>query len=277
MKKILVHFYGYKSKSMPEAVEQLISNKSGQNIVDIIVYDQTNVSRPEKFINCEYSHIHWDSLSSRFSYINISKSKPGYDFFMYVDGAKMFDKNWDAELVTSGSSKELVLSGSSGIVFDKDNYKFYPQYSKVDIDSATETGWLVQDFFFLPFSLFKSLPDLSMFKYHGIEEYLSMFLANSKIPVVSIASSWVVDKEPKILDKGYLPFSIYSHYSKVIDCFKMVDGSMAGVEELSRITGYDFARLKYFPYPTNDVEYNPVMNLDLMSERRFHDTQKSLY
>ena len=95
---------------MPEAVEQLILNQSGQNIIDIVCYDQTNVSRPEKFNSGEYHHIHWDSLVSRFYYINISKSRPGYDFFMYVDGAKMFDKNWDAELVSKSSLKNIVIS-----------------------------------------------------------------------------------------------------------------------------------------------------------------------
>jgi hypothetical protein len=277
MKKILVHFYGYKSKLMPEAVNQIILNQSGQNIIDVVVYDQTNISRPEKFNNGEYHHIHWDNLLSMFSYINRSKHKNNYDFFMYVDGAKMFEKNWDAELVSQNLSGHLVLSGSNRIVFDKEVYRFYPKYDKVKTEYAIETGWLVKDFFFLSFDLLKTLPDISMFKYHGAEEYLSMFLASSKIPVVCIASSWVVDKEPNILEKGFIPFSTYHNYAKVTDAFQKRNGSITGVEEVSKITGYDFPMLRYFPYPVNDVEYNPIMNLDLMSERRFHDTQKSLY
>lgn len=277
MKKILVHFYGYKSKLMPEAVNKLISNQSGQNIVDVVVYDQTNVSRPEKFVQCEYSHVYWDNLTSRFYYLNISKSRSGYDFFMYVDGAKMFNKDWDIEFVDRNSLEQLLLSGSNKLVFDTESYRFYPQYSKVETESPIETGWLVKDFFFTKFDLFKRFPDISMFKYHGMEEYLSMFLANHKVPVVSVSSSWVVDNEPNILEKGFLPFSIYHNYTKVIDSFKKRNDSIAGVDELSRITGYDLAMLKYFPYPVNDVEYNPIMNLDIMSERRFHDTQKSLY
>lgn len=262
---------------MPDAVKQIILNQSGQNIIDVVVYDQTNVARPEKFDNCEYHHIHWDNLMSRFSYINRSKSKTNYDFFMYVDGAHIFEKNWDSELLSKSSLGHLVLSGSNDIVFDKEDYRFFPRYNKVKTESAIETGWLVKDFFFASFDLFKIFPDISMFKYHGAEEYLSLFLANLKIPVMSIASSWVIDQEPGILEKGFTPFSIYHNYSKVIDSFKKRNDFLEGVEELSHITGYDFSMLRYFPYPVNDVEYNPIMNLDLMSERRFHDTQKSLY
>lgn len=277
MKKILVHFYGYKSKLMPEAVEQLMLNQSGQNNIDIVVYDQTNISRPEKFNNSEYHHIHWDSLLSRFSYINISKSKNSYDFFMYVDGAKMFEKNWDLEMVMGSQGKVVALSGSNNIVFNKEKYRFYPTYSKQKIELAKETGWLVKDFFFIPFELFKTFPDISIFKYHGMEEFYSMFLASSFIPVVAIPSRWVEDKEPNILEQDFIPFSIYHNYSKVIDSFKKRTGSILGVDELSIITGYNFSALKYFPYPINDVEYNQMMNLDFMSEKRFHDTQKSLY
>lgn len=277
MKKILVHFYGYKSKFMPDAVEKLMLNMSGQNHIDIVVYDQTNVSRPEKFSNVEYRHIHWDNLLSRFSYLNISKSKNSYDFFMYVDGAKMFEKNWDLEMIMLGQKKKVVLSGSNNIIFNKEKYKFYPAYSKQKIESATETGWIVKDFFFTTFELFRAFPDISIFKYHGMEEFYSIFLAGSYIPIFAVPSVWVEDKEPDILEKDFIPFSIYHNYSKVIDSFKKRNGSMLGVDELSKITDYEFSALRYFPYPINDVEYNQMMNLDFMSERRFHDTQKSLY
>lgn len=277
MKKILVHFYGYKSKLMPNAVEQLMLNQSGQNDIHVVVYDQTNISRPEKFNNYEYHHIHWDSLLSSFSYINRSKSKTRYDFFMYVDGAKMFEKNWDIELIMGSQAKEVVLSGSNRVIFNKEKYRFYPTYSKEKTELAVETGWLVKDFFFMPFELFKTLPDVSIFKYYGIEEFYSMFLASSDIKVIAIPSKWVTDKEPDILEQDFIPFSIYHNYAIVIDSFKKRNKLVLGVDRLSKIVDYDFSMLKYFPYPINDVEYNPRMNLDLMSEKRFHDTQKSLY
>lgn len=277
MKKILVHFYGYKSKLMPNAVEQLMLNQSGKNKIDIIVYDQTNISRPEKFNNYEYYHIHWDNLLSRFSYINSSKSKTNYDFFMYVDGAKMFEKNWDTELIMGFQGKEVVLSGSNGIIFNKEKYRFYPTYSKQKTEFAIETGWLVKDFFFMPFGLFKNLPDVSIFKYYGIEEFYSMSLANSDIQIVAIPSKWVTDKEPDILEQDFIPFSVYHNYAIVIDSFKKKNKLVLGVDKLSKIVDYDFSMLRYFPYPINDIEYSPLMNLDLMSEKRFHDTQKSLY
>jgi hypothetical protein len=214
---------------------------------------------------------------SRFSYLNTSKAKTGYDFFMSVDGAKMFEKNWDMELVMGNSGRQVVLSGSSKILFDKDNYKFYPKYDKLNIDAATETGWVVRDFFFMSFNLFKAFPDISMFKYYGMEEVYSMFAAKNGIPVVAIASAWVTDNEPNISEKDFVPFSLYHNYTKITDSFKNINEAIPGVDELSRITGYDFGLLEYFPYPRNDVEYNTKMNLDALSERRFHQTQKTLY
>jgi hypothetical protein len=277
MKSILVYFYGYKSKLLPQAVEQLIKNQSGENSVHIIVYDQTNVSRPDKFLDIEYNHIHWDSLISRFIHLNYLKKRKGFDFFMYIDGAKMFEKNWDSELLLNSNQAEIIISGNHNIVFDKNNYKFYPEYKKIETGSATLTNWLVKEFFFIPFGLFKRLPDISMFKYYGVEECLSMFAAHESIPILSVATSLVNDEEPSILEKDFVPFALRHNYSKIIDSFKNKSSDILGVDQLMKIIDYDFSRLAYFPYPMDDVEYVPLTNLDGMSERRFHEVQKSIY
>jgi len=277
MKKILVCFYGYKSKLLAQSVEQLINNQSGENTVQVVVYDQTNISRPEKFLDTEYSHIHWDNLTSRFVYLNFLKKRKDFDYFMYVDGSKMFDKNWDSELLAASSDVDVILSGNHDVVFNKGNYRFYPEYQKIKINSKTKTNWVVKDFFFVSFNLFKTLPDMSMFKYHGAEECLSLFAASKGIPVLAMPSSLVIDDEPSIMEKDFIPFAIYNHYSKIIDSFKKKEGSIGGVDQLMNIIDYDFSSLEYFPYPVNDIEYSLSTNLDKMSERRFHEVQKSIY
>jgi hypothetical protein len=276
MKKILVYFYGYKSKLLPQAVEQLIKNQSGQSEIHVVVYDQTNVSRPDKFVDAQYNHVHWDSQTSRFKYMNLFKKRQGFDFFMYVDGAKMFEKDWDLEFLKFKNQMKSILSGSHDIVFNKNNYKFYPDYKKIKIMKATKVNWVSKDFFFVHFELFKFLPDISMFKYHGLEELFSLFAADEGIPVVAIPTDLVVDKEPDISENDFVPFSLYHNYSKVIDCFKLKDDHIPGVKELMNIIDYDFTSLSYFPYPVNDVEYTFVSNLDMVSEKRFHVVQNEI-
>ena len=100
MPRILVHFYGYKSKELPHAVKSLLSNSSGQNDIDVVVFDQLNLERREKFENVEYNYIHWDNLKSRFSYLNDSKSKDGYDFFLYV--ARSMARNFNNVFTSVG-------------------------------------------------------------------------------------------------------------------------------------------------------------------------------
>jgi len=277
MKKILVYFYGYKSKLLPQAVEQLLKNQSGQNHIQVVVYDQTNISRPEKFLGVEYTHVYWDSLTSRFKCMYLLKKRTSFDFFMYVDGAKMFQKDWDLDLLKHQNQGKTILSGNHGIVFNKDNYKFYPEYTKVEISTPTKTNWVVKDFFLMSFGVFKNLPDISVFKYHGVEEYLSMYSAKEGISVVALPTSLVIDEEPKIENNDFIPFSLYHNYSKVIDCFKSKDESMSGVKELMKMIDYNFIRLEYFPYNVNDVEYHSFSNLDMIAEKRFHSVQKEIY
>jgi hypothetical protein len=277
MKTILVYFYGYKSKLLPDAVKQLLKNQSGQNKIHVIVFDQRNISRPEKFIGVEYSHIFWGDLTSRFKYMNFLKKRQNFDFFMYIDGAKMFEKNWDIELLKYQDQSKTILSGNHNIIFNKDNYKFYPEYKKIDIPVETKVNWVSKDFFFMNFDLFKTLPDISIFKYYGVEEYLSLFAAHQNIFVIAIPTKFIVDEEPSILKNDFISFSLYHNYSKIIDCFKSKEGSMPGVKELIKLIDYDFFSLNYFPYNVNDVEYEFLSNVDKLSERRFHNVMNEIY
>jgi len=277
MKTILVYFYGYKSKLLPSAAEQLIKNQSGKNNIHVVVYDQTNVSRPEKFVNLEYNHIYWDSLTSRFKYMDILKKRQGFDFFMYIDGAKMFDQDWDLELLKYKDELKTIVSGNNDIVFNKDNYKFYTEYKKIKITEAKKVNWVSKDFFFINFDMFKTLPGLSMFKYYGVEEYLSLYAAQQGLSVVALPTGLLIDKEPSILENDFIAFSPYHNYSKVVDCFKSKDGSMLGIKELMKLVDYDFTSLEYFPYNTNDIEYSFFSNLDKISEQRFHLVQNRIY
>jgi hypothetical protein len=197
---------------------------------------------------------------------------------LYVDGAKVFQGNWDMELVMGHGGRNVIMSGNHSILFNKDNYRFYSDYTLGDIDYTLRTNWIVKDFIFMSFDLFKSFPDISMIKYNGFEELYSLFAAHNNIEVNAIATAWVEDLEPKITEHDFIPFSVNHNYSVVIDCLKSVPGCLIpGAKELSIINGYEFSMLNYLPYQRNDIAYDPIMDIDSVGGERFHDVVKSLY
>ena len=129
----------------------------------------------------------------------------------------------------------------------------------------------------MPFSLFEKFPDISIFKYYGVEEYISMYAAYNGISIVALPTDLITDLETNIEENDFIPFSLYHNYSKVIDSFKSKDESMPGIKELMELVDYDFRNLEYFPYNTNDVEYIFFSNLDKIAEQRFHLVQHEVY
>ncbi len=272
MKSIFAHFWGYKSKNLPEAVETLISNQSGQNSVYVHVHDQININRSDKFDVSYYNHISWDSLKSPFVHLNHSLENATTDYFMYVEGAKFFEKNWDLELTMSSNDKDIVISGNNGIEFDN-SYKFYPSYQKVKTDKALITHWIDQEFIFMNTKLFKKFPDISLLKYLGFADVYSLYCAYKKIPVQCIPSGWINDIDGGIHKVDYIPFSIKHKYNTVIDIYKKNNNiffeDFNSVDLLKDLTGFDFSKLNYLPYIQDDVGYSLDMEIDDIGEARF--------
>ena len=275
MKSITVHFWGYKSKNLPEAVETLISNQSGQNHIIVYVYDQTNLNRSNRFNIDSYNHIFWDTIKSPFKHLNESLLKSKTDYFMYIEGAKFFEKNWDLELVMSHDNKDIVISGNHGIEF-KNDYKFYPSYSKINTDKALVTHWIDQEFIFMSTKLFKDFPDISSLKYLGLSDIYSLYCAYRQIPIQCIPSSWIKESDDTIHKSDYVPFSINHKYHTVIDIYKnnknIYFEDHKSSEILKSLTGFDFSQLNYLPYAQDDISYSLEMEIDGIGEERF--TQK---
>lgn len=272
MKSISVHFWGYKSKDLPEAVNNLISNQSGQNSIHVYVYDQTNLDRSDKFNVLSYTHVPWDSIKSPFTYLNYSLTNNKTDYFMYVEGAKFFEKNWDLELVMSHNDQNVVISGNNAIKFENE-YKFYPLYKKIKTDRALITNWIDQEFIFMSTKLFKDFPDISSLKYLGASDIYSLYCAYRKIPIQCIASAWIRDTDDSLLKSDYIPFSIKHKYNTVIDIYKKNKNiyfqDLACSELLESLIGFDFSKLSYLPYIQDDVDYSLEMAIDSVGEERF--------
>jgi hypothetical protein len=279
MKSIFVHIYGYKSKELPESVSSLINNQSGQHKIVVSVYDQVNIEREERFSGVSYNHIYWDSLESPFTYLNNSLSNCEEDYFMYIDGALKFEKNWDLELVMGHGGRPSIFSGNHLVNFVQD-YKFYPNYTSTDIGTTIQNNWISQDFIFMTTEMFKDFPDLSRLKYYGLEEVYSMYACSKGIPIFSIATAWCHRIDGGINASGYIPFSLKHNYDLVSSLFikesNLFFDDLTCVDRLKDLTGFDFTKLSRLPFAHNDTSYDTNMDLDEMNETRFISNVRSI-
>lgn len=279
MKTIFVHFWGYRSKNLPEAVNDLIKNQSGTNKVIVSVYDKTNINRKEKFFSNFYKHISWDTLESQYYYLDLSLRTSNTDFFMYVNGAIKFEKNWDIELVMSSCDKDVIISGNTDINFN-DEYKFYPSYEKCNISNAKVVHWINQDFVFMNSLMFKDFPSLSTLKYRGLEDVYSLYAAYKGIPVQCIPTNWCSRIDSSIFEADYVPFSVSHNYSQVIDIYNGVKNmffdDLECVKILSNLIKYDLYKLKNTPFSVNDIFYSQSMDIDGLGSERFLKNVRSI-
>ena len=125
MSTIQVFVYGFKSKGLSESVKTMLHNQSGQNEISVVVYDQTNLNRNEKFDGVEYNHLQWDGMVSKFKYLKDKLSSCNKDYFLYIDGEVFLERNWDLELVMGHGGRDIVISGNHAVEFDQSEYKFY--------------------------------------------------------------------------------------------------------------------------------------------------------
>jgi hypothetical protein len=272
MKSITVHFWGYKSKNLPEAVETLISNQSGKNSISVHVYDQTNLNRSNRFNISSYNYVPWDTIKSPFKYLNQSLVNSKTDYFMYIEGAKFFEKNWDLELVMSNNDQNIVISGNNAIEFN-DEYKFYPSYKKIKTDKALFTHWIDQEFIFMSTKLFKNFPDVSSLKYLGLADVYSLYCAYNQISIQCIPSAWIKKTDDVIHNSDYIPFSIKHKYNTVIDIYQKNKNiyfeDTNSSELLKSLTGFSFDQLNYLPYTQDDIGYSLEMDIDSLGEEKF--------
>jgi hypothetical protein len=280
MNTIDVFVYGFKSKGLPDSVNQLIKNQSGTNRISVTVYDQTNLNRNEKFDEVKYIHLQWDGMDSKFKHLRNNVLGSNSDYFLYVDGEVYLEKNWDMELVMGHGGRDIIISGNHDLDFDLSEYKFYTKYNNKKIETTTKTNWVKKELIFMSTNRFKSMPNISLLKHNGIEEIYSLFCALNDIEVYALSTAWYRSLG-SIYDNDFIPFSPNSNYNMVVDTLRSIPNRLfttpVDAIVLSNRIGYDFQKLSKLPFERNDIDYDPVMNLDSMSSERFHSPGKSMY
>jgi hypothetical protein len=280
MKKIVVFLHAYKSKALRESVDSLLQNHSGSTVLSVHVYDRNNLKRQESFSDVSYEHIMWDSTQTRFDCQNNILQQENGDYFLSIDGAKLFAKNWDTELINL-LGKDEILSGDSMIEFSKKDPKFFIEKTKTLTDKKISTDWIDRKFVFSYFDVFNKLPSVHRLKYYGEEEVLSLFCFNRGIKIYAISNSIIKDIEKDLLSYDYIPFSITHNYNLVIDMIKNKENIFFGdpidIAAIESKFDYKFSELSYHPFQENDIEYNPNTSLDDMEGERFFGGIKSIY
>jgi hypothetical protein len=270
MKTIFVHIWGYKSRSLADAVDTLISNQSGENQITVSVHDQTNLTRKDKF-PCRYSHVPWDTMESPYKLLEKSIANVNEDFFMYVNGAISFEENWDTKLLEQYNDK-VIISGNHGIDFYSE-YKFRPAYSKRPIDNVEVTNWITNDFIFAKTSTFRKAPSISGLKYFGLEDIYSIYAAQNGVSIFAMPTSFCKRLDVEVQDFDYVPFSLNHGYKKVIDTYHGENAfflnAREGVYKLSELLNFEFYKLYKMPFETDDVSYNVKMDYDVKSVEKF--------
>ena len=274
--KILVHIYGYKEHNLLNVVDNLVSNLSGNFLVDIYIDDQNNLTRYEKFLaykNVFYNPVWWDEIPSPLSYrqscIDIQKNN-GYDYFLFLSKPYILPKNWDQILVDS-LLKDSVLSGM-GIVEHtvKDGFHIDKMYK--DSDKIENTGYVDQTLIFGRFAELLQINLPWQLKYYGIDEYLSMSFLNRGIEIYSLPSSYCKEQEESLLTKDYVPFSLNHNYNDLLDMLISNKSSVLKYEDpqiFINKTKINVGLLNRLPFSFNDIEYNRFSELDNIGGKRY--------
>lgn len=280
MKKIEIIVYGYKNKTLPECVENLINNQSGNYDLSITVLDQVNLRRQEKFQGHNYIYRFWDTMTSRYRVLGQRMKNLNADYLLFIDGSIMFEKNWDMELVMGHGGQNIVMSGNKKIIFDSSDYKFLPQYTKENISTTVQTDWINKDFIFMSRETANILPNPEKLKWDGLEELWSLFCVTHNIGIYAIATAWYNKISLPLSGYDYIPFSRVHNYDMIIDIFKSKTNELSpvvlDVPKLSHIHSYDFGKLSYMPFAHDDISYDPSMDIDNMASERFHEVIKEL-
>jgi hypothetical protein len=280
MNKIVVFLYSYKDKSLRKSIDSLLNNRSGLIDVSVHVCDKNNLDRSDQFNDVHYEHQAWDSVTNKFSARSKVFDIDSGEYFLSIDGAKSFIKNWDIELIRLLDEGEII-SGSNAIYFKNLDHRFFCTYDKALSEDKVLTKWIDPSFIFTTFEIFKSFPKLLELKHNGESEILSLFCFSKLFDIYCAPKDYIVSIDKDILQYDYIPFSINHNYNLVLDVFKKNSNvffeDYTDLKNFETFINYNFSELSYHPFPENDISYNPTTSLDDIEGERFFGGIKSIY
>ena len=265
---ILVYIYSFKMEDLDEYVFDLLNKSSKTNRIKFVLDDQNNIERSDSFKNnnqVSYRSIWWDEWISPVQYQieSIEKARPlGFDYILMMSQKVNMPNEWDIDLIDK-IKDESIISGI-GEVSPKVNNFFNISRGESPSKDMTNTSFVDHRFIFMKTMIYKLLNFPAKLKYYGIDEYLSMQLLNHGKAIWSLSDEYSYMDE-SILDKDYIPFSLYHNYNDVINIIKGKEPK--NIEWVDPLLFTNAINLKIdslypFPYDANDIEYSTDFPID---------------
>lgn len=271
---INVVFYGYKSKNLLDACLLLKSNASNKN--NYYAIDQSNINKLNKFSDYQinYRHVKWDSLYSKYFLIkNMIAEFEDNSYLLLINDAIYLNKDWDNFLINNIKDNE-ILSGYHQTLFE-DEYKFFPAIKYLHSKDFKNSGWIEDNIIFgKKRDIISVLDKTDKLKQHGFNIISSLNAFVKKISVISLPTDIVDDSLSTFNTQDYYPFSRTHNYNEVIryvNCKESIFGTidLETIKNFNNKILYGINQLSELPFISNDIEYDPKMNIDSMSEKRF--------
>lgn len=274
MNEITISVYSYKGKKLFETIDNLIQNASNDTHLVINIKDQHPMNREKIFkellvsrqASGSYHHVFWDWITSPILHKNellrISKTK----YHMFISDNIILDKDWDKKLIEN-LKDDSVISGKNKTVLSYSNLFYLNKNSELRQD-FTLNNYIDRDLIFTTTKIMKTIALPTYLKYDGEEEVLSLLFYKKNIKVYSSPDSLYYYSCPTSIKNLYSTFSVSHNYNAAIDLMK------DNYEFFKKYHNLDISSIKYLPFNTNDVEYNPnESKYDKIDGRRFIDKQ----
>jgi hypothetical protein len=255
-------------EDLDEYVFDLLNRSSGANRIKVVIDDQNNIERSDSFkdnAQVSYRSIWWDEWISPVQYQveSIEKARPlGFDYVLIMSQKVNMPNGWDIDLINK-TKDESIISGI-GKISPKINNFFNISKNETFSENMTNTSFLDHRFVFMKTMIYKILVFPTNLKYYGIDEYLSMQLLNHGKSIWSLSNEYSYINE-SILDKDYIPFSLYHNYNDVVNIIKGKESrNLEWIDPLLFINAINLKvdSLYPFPYDVNDIEYSTDFPID---------------
>jgi hypothetical protein len=266
--KVIIH--SYKNKNLQSYVNELIQNSSKNNLIEISLYDQTNISRNKDFSEIDsvkYTHIKWYDHRGPNHY-RLRGLAGSYDSILFLSDSVILGADWDSDLLEAAAGADVVsMFGKEVITHDN----FFIDVKRSPSENITRSIFVNPDMLFLSKDLAILMEKTQHLKVLGVSEELSVRLYEQGATIASMPYSFAQSIHTDSFE--YRPYSRTHNYSRIYSTLLSDSG-----QNFCKDAGIRVFNMKKYPYEINDVLYfDPISSLDESpSGSKFHSIKQKI-
>ena len=275
----------YKDKNLFEFVKELDKNTYTEHSIE--VFEQHPIDHSKEFASiksCAYDHKIWDDIAGmpiRKSEKIRNRLENSTHICVMTPDAEV-TPGWDTKLIDILGEKNIVLSGNGkATVSQKDIFSLKAEYFSVE--ESVKNQFIDKTLMFSRSSAFKDIRPPDFLKYLGEDEYWALAFMSAGYDIYSIPKGVYKDLGYRSIENTYHTFSAEHNYNIVVGLLRGINLddykiSRDAVNDFLSFHSINPENLKYLPYQTNDVSYDPY-NLQMhdVDARRFVAGTKAVY